>query len=43
MPNYDPEIDRLGFPELSSTLANTIRNLAKNQPPIILRGCKGEK
>ena len=28
MPNYDPEIDRLGFPELSSTLANTIRNNA---------------
>jgi len=24
-------------------LANTIRNLAKNQPPIILRGCKGSK
>ena len=24
-------------------LANTIRNLAKNQPPIILYGCKGEK
>lgn len=28
MPNYDPEIDRLGLPELSSTLANTIRNNA---------------
>ena len=28
MPNYDPKIDRLGFPELSSTLANTIRNNA---------------
>ena len=24
-------------------LANTIRNLAKNQPPITLYGCKGEK
>lgn len=28
-----------GFLELE----NTIRNLAKNQPPIILYGCKGEK
>ena len=28
MPNYDPDIDRLGFSELSSTLANTIRNNA---------------
>lgn len=24
-------------------LANTVRNLAKNQPPIILYGCKGDK
>ena len=43
MPNYDPEIDRLGFPELSSTLANTIRNMPNIQPQTILYGYKGGK